>query len=57
MLFNVTDGHGFNVTYGLNRSAGEQAAFQLWALLATLSIAISGGVATGNFHVCSYKQR
>ncbi|KAH7951229.1 hypothetical protein HPB52_006974 [Rhipicephalus sanguineus] len=47
VLFNVTDGHGFNVTYGLNRSAGEQAAFQLWALLATLSIAISGGVATG----------
>ncbi|KAH6930751.1 hypothetical protein HPB50_018031 [Hyalomma asiaticum] len=47
-VFNVSDGgHGFNVTYGLNRSAAEQAAYQLWALLATLSIAISGGVATG----------
>ncbi|XP_049525402.1 ammonium transporter Rh type A isoform X2 [Dermacentor silvarum] len=45
-VFNVTDGHGFNVTYGLGRSAGEQAAFQLWALLATLAIAISGGLAT-----------
>ncbi|XP_075548919.1 ammonium transporter Rh type B-like isoform X2 [Dermacentor variabilis] len=46
-VFNVTNGHGFNVTYGLGRSAGEQAAYQLWALLATLAIAISGGLATG----------
>ncbi|XP_077484751.1 ammonium transporter Rh type B-like [Amblyomma americanum] len=38
---------GFNVTSGLGRSAGKQAAYQLWALLTTLAIAISGGVATG----------
>ncbi|XP_077562085.1 ammonium transporter Rh type C-like isoform X2 [Haemaphysalis longicornis] len=44
---NSTEARGFNGTSGLGRTAGEQAACQLWALLATLAIAISGGVATG----------
>lgn len=44
---NSTEVRGFNGTSGLGRTAGEQAACQLWALLATLAIAISGGVATG----------
>lgn len=48
---NTTEFLGLNasVTFkpGSGRSAGEQAMFQLWALLATVSIAITGGVITG----------
>ena len=36
---------------GLGRSATTQAAYQIYALLTTLAIAIVGGLLTGNNNV------
>ncbi|EEC15610.1 ammonium transporter, putative [Ixodes scapularis] len=50
---NSTEFLAFNTSVafqpGAGRSSGDQAVFQLWALLSTVTIAISGGIATGHF--------
>lgn len=38
----------YGISAGLNRTAGQQAAYQLLALVITLGIAIVSGLITGN---------
>lgn len=45
-LAEMRDNYG--ISAGLNRTAGQQAAYQLLALVITLGIAIVSGLITGN---------
>lgn len=46
-VINVTNGIGFKATNGLERTSGEQAGYQILALVITVGLAVVFGLATG----------
>lgn len=47
----------YGISAGLNRTAGQQAAYQLLALVITLGIAIVSGLVTGNRFFLDHSMR